>query len=116
MRHVILAAALLFSAPALAEPAAVQPSLPQAAEPALDADIGFRGCGSHAAVTRWLKRNFAETPLARGLQGDGQLFELYMARQGGTWTVVVTDPGGHSCITTEGTSMDVLAQPAGPVA
>ena len=37
---------------------------------------GFEGCGSHAAVSRWLSHNFTETPLARGLQGDGRLYEL----------------------------------------
>lgn len=94
----------------------MQSPLPQATDPAADADVGFRGCGSHAAVGRWLKHNFAETPFVRGLQGDGRLFELYMAKQGSTWTVVVTDPAGESCILTEGTSMDVLPQGAGPVA
>lgn len=115
MRHAIIAAVMLFAVPALAEEAAVQSPLPQAADPT-DTDVGFRGCGSHAAVGRWLKRSFAETPLARGLQGDGRMFELYMAKQGSTWTVVVTDPTGQSCITTEGTSMDVVPQAAGPVA
>ena len=92
MRHAIIAATLLFAVPALAEEAAMQSPLPQATDPAADADVGFRGCGSHAAVGRWLKHNFAETPFVRGLQGDGRLFELYMAKQGSTWTVVVTDP------------------------
>ena len=71
-------------------------------------DVGFEGCGSHAAVSRWLSHNFTETPLARGLQGDGRLYELYMAKAGATWTVVVTDPAGESCIVTEGSSMEVL--------
>lgn len=116
MRHAIFATALLFTVPALAEEAAVQSPLPQAADPAADADVGFRGCGSHAAVGRWLKKSFAETPFVRGLQGDGRMFELYMAKQGSTWTAVVTDPAGQSCIVTEGTSMDVLPQATGPVA
>ena len=107
MRHVVPAAVLVLTAlPALADPA-VAP-LPPTDDSAADADVGFRGCGSHAAVARWLARTFAETPLARGLQGDGRLFELYMAKEGSTWTVVITDPAGESCILTEGTSMDVL--------
>jgi hypothetical protein len=114
MRHVVLAAlSLTFAIPALAEPVAV---VPPATDPLADTDVGFEGCGSHAAVSRWLAHNFTETPLARGLQGDGRLYELYMAKVGETWTVVVTDPGGESCIITEGTSMEVLQQVAGPLA
>lgn len=110
MRHVVLAAlSFALAVPALAEPVAV--------DPLADNDIGFRGCGSHAAISSWLSRNFAEAPLARGLQGDGRLFELYMAKQGATWTVVVTDAAGESCIVTEGDSMEVLPHEAtGPVA
>jgi hypothetical protein len=124
MRHVVLAAALslALTGPATADPLARQPlsagpsaeGLP--GEEPDDADIGFEGCGSHGSVTRWLSRRFSETPFARGLQGDGRLFELYMAKEGATWTVVVTDPAGESCIVTEGTALEVLPHGAGPVA
>jgi len=106
MRHVISATVLLLAVPALAEQASVQS--PPATNPVVEADVGFRGCGSHAAVASWLSRNFAEAPFVRGLQGDGRLFELYMAKEGTTWTVVVTDPAGESCILTEGTLMEIL--------
>ena len=110
MRHAILIAlsSCAIAGVAIAEPLAVGTPASEAptADPA--ADIGIEGCGSHASVAGWLARNFTETPLVRGLQGDGQLFELYMAKQGATWTVVVTDPAGQSCIVTEGNSMEVL--------
>lgn len=119
MRQMLFATVVTFAfaLPAAADPMAagtvvVPPSAPPAGE-----DVGFRGCGTHAAVTRWLAGNFAEKPLARGVQGDGQLLEIYIAKEGSTWTVVVTDPSGASCIVTEGTSFELLPQEVGgPVA
>ena len=118
MRHAL---AVLSLFPALAGPAAADPAIGGAlAVPpraAADEEVGFHGCGSHAAVTRWLSGSFAEAPAVRGVQGDGHLFEVYMAKRGATWTVVVTSPAGESCIVNEGTSLEVLT-PAGdgPVA
>jgi hypothetical protein len=79
-------------------------------------DIGVEGCGAPADVATWLARHYDEVPLARGVQGDGRLFELYAGKAGATWTVVVTDPSGESCIVNEGTSLEVLPQDAKPVA
>lgn len=119
MRHVVVAAFALTSAlafPAMADPVAGNAAAPPPAADG-DEDVGFRGCGSHAAVARWLAGNFAELPMARGVQGDGRLFEIYMAKEGATWTVVVTSPAGESCIVTEGTSMELLpGAEGGPVA
>lgn len=119
MRHVaaalVLTSALAF--PAMADPVAGNVVAPPPAASDGDEDVGFRGCGSHAAVARWLAGNFAELPMARGVQGDGRLFEIYMAKEGATWTVVVTSPAGESCIVTEGTSMELLpGAGSGPVA
>ncbi|HMR30742.1 MAG TPA: hypothetical protein PKA13_19035 [Geminicoccaceae bacterium] len=116
MRHVAITACVLLSA--LVSPAVADPvSNPPVAGAGAEEDVGFRGCGSHGAVARWLAGQFAETPMARGVQGDGRLFEIYMARQGSTWTVVVTDPAGESCIVTEGTSFELLPlEVNGPVA
>ncbi len=87
-----------------------------AAEP-VDPGTLTDGCGTRAAVARWLAERFAEHPFARGLQGDGLLFELYANDTGATWTVVVTDTEGMSCVVGEGTSLEVLPSGAkGPVA
>lgn len=84
---------------------------------AAGAEVGFRGCGSRADVTDWLDRTFGEKPLARGLQGDGRVYELFAAAGGVTWTVVVTAPDGESCILSEGTGLELSpADKPGPVA
>jgi hypothetical protein len=72
--------------------------------------IGLEGCGARADVVSWLAQNFGEMPLVRGVQGDGRLFELYAGKTGATWTVVVTEPGGESCIVSEGTSLELLPE------
>lgn len=81
---------------------------------ALAAEVGFRGCGTRNEVADWLDRTFGEKPFASGIQGDGRLFELFAASHGETWTVVITDPDGESCIMTEGTQFELA--PVGPVA
>lgn len=80
-------------------------------------DAGFRGCGSRTEVVDWLDRTFGEKPLARGVQGDGRLYELFAAAGGVTWTVVVTAPDGETCILSEGTELELAPfGKAGPVA
>jgi hypothetical protein len=84
---------------------------------AVAAEVGFRGCGTRNEVADWLDRTFGEKPFASGIQGDGRLFELFAASRGQTWTVVVTDPDGESCIMTEGTQLELAPPgPVGPVA
>jgi hypothetical protein len=95
MRRLALALAFAsLAAPAGAEPAA-----------------GFRGCGTHAEISVWLAQQFGEAPLARGRQGDGHLLEIYAGKAGQSWTVVVTDPAGESCIVSEGTGLELLPAP-----
>ena len=105
MRRHVLLAFLLAAWPGLA-----------GAETASPAGTAFRGCGTHAEVMDWLGRQFGETPLARGLQGDGRVFEMFAAKAGASWTMVITDPAGESCIVSEGTDLELLAPHAPPVA
>jgi hypothetical protein len=93
MHRVIVSLALLVGQPALADPAA---------------SVGFRGCGTHDEVTGWLERQFGEAPLVSGRQGDGHLLEIFAAKSGDSWTVVVTDPDGESCITSEGIELELV--------
>ena len=44
----------------------------------------------------------------RGQQGDGHLLEIYAAKTGDSWTVVVTDPSGESCIMSEGIELELV--------
>jgi len=75
---------------------------------AVETDSGFSGCGSRSEVVDWLDRMFGEKPFARGVQGDGRLYELFAAAGGVTWSVVVTAPDGESCILSEGSELELV--------
>jgi hypothetical protein len=66
------------------------------------------GCGAHAEIKSWLAKRFDESPVLRGLQSDGHLLEVFAARNGKTWTMLVTAPDGTSCIVQDGIALDTL--------
>lgn len=62
---------------------------------------GQLACGPHDTIARQLLAQFAEIPVGLGLTHDGVLLELY-ASPDGTWTALVSNPAGVSCIVTFG--------------
>lgn len=58
-------------------------------------------CGPHDAITQQLLAQFAEVPVGLGLTNDGLLLELY-ASPDGTWTALISNPAGVSCIVSFG--------------
>ena len=75
--HLLLAVAL----PALAPPAMAQ-------------------CATRDAFVASLAREHGEHAAGRGVNQTGNLVELFVSAS--TWTLVVTMPGGVSCIATHG--------------
>lgn len=53
-------------------------------------------CPDHESLVERLRDQWGERRVAAGLQTDGRLLELYASRSG-SWTAVVTSPGGTSC-------------------
>ena len=70
--------------------------------------VVVQGCAPRPDLVRWLNRNFAEMPVARGLEASGNLIELFSAARGATWTVVLTTPAGFSCIVSDGRALELL--------
>lgn len=58
-------------------------------------------CGDRASIAATLGRRYNETVTARGLTARGAMIEIFTARSG-TWTLVVTTPGGPSCLIAAG--------------
>lgn len=85
MRRVIALSALLATA-ALAAPAFAQ---------------GDLMCAPRDEVVKQLGAQFSETPVSRGLTGDGMLLEVFASPQG-TWTAVLSEPTGVSCLVSGG--------------
>ncbi len=83
--HPRLTAALALAAAAFSYPAVAQPV-----------------CAERTVMLEHLAKNYAETPAALGLTSDGLVVELVMSMNGRTWTLIVTDTAGRSCLFTGG--------------
>ena len=58
-------------------------------------------CGDRAAIVERLHKEFSEQPFSVGLANSGTLVEVF-ASKAGTWTILVTQPGGTSCLVAAG--------------
>jgi len=56
-----------------------------------------------------LKEKYDERPLAFGLNRDGRLLELFATPDGKTWTLLITNPRGLSCVVTSGENWQRMA-------
>lgn len=54
-------------------------------------------CAERENVIQGLKRDYAETPIARGLANSGVIIEVFSS-SAGTFTIVMTHPGRPSCL------------------
>ena len=64
-----------------------------------------------------LSKGYSERPVAFGVQGDGSLMQIFASKEGNTWSVVLTNPSGVSCIVADGVRWESLPrQPDGPQA
>jgi hypothetical protein len=74
-------------------------------------------CQTHAEIKELLTQQFAEQPAAVGIQADGNLIQVFAAKDGTTWTMVTTRPDGVSCIVGLGQHWEALpAASADPLA
>ena len=69
-------------------------------------------CGPYEALARRLEARYGERPAARGLAGQGALVEVFAARDGSTWTLLVIAPDGRACAAAAGENWRRLAPPA----
>ncbi len=59
-------------------------------------------CMPHDDFRVELQRNFSEAPVAIAIANNGALIELYAKRDKSSWTLVMTRPGGLSCVLVAG--------------
>jgi hypothetical protein len=71
-------------------------------------------CADRSQVIEFLAQKYTEKPAAVGLINQRAVMEVYAA-DNGTWTLVVTDVAGRSCVILAGTSWETTA-PIGPKA
>ncbi len=59
-------------------------------------------CMPHDDFRVALQRNFSEAPVAIAIANNGALIELYAKRDRSSWTLMMTRPGGLSCVLVAG--------------
>ena len=67
-------------------------------------------CGSHNTVSDKLKKSYSEAPVSMGLTMGGGIIEVFASEEG-TWTMVITQPNGVSCLIAVGQDWEILPKP-----
>jgi len=66
------------------------------------AAAGMIYCGARPDVVALLASDFREQPSSVAVTGDGQLLEVLTSEENETWSIVLTDKRGQSCIVATG--------------
>ncbi|HET7410999.1 MAG TPA: hypothetical protein VFJ13_12445 [Paracoccaceae bacterium] len=61
-------------------------------------------CGSREEMTDRLKQSFGEAQTGLGLISAAQVLEVWSSDETGTWTILMTDTDGQSCLVAAGES------------
>lgn len=67
-----------------------------------------QACGERAKFMDKLEDTFAEHPIAMGLTEKGAVIEVFASKHG-SWTFLITMPGGLTCVVASGQSWETLA-------
>lgn len=69
-------------------------------------------CGDRSKMVGYLDRDYQESRSGLGLASNGAVVELYTAKTG-TWTMLITKPGGNTCVIGSGESWETQLTPQG---
>lgn len=72
----------------------------------------YQYCVEHGVLVAHLSENFQEKQFAFGLIGQTAIMEVFVG-ESGTWTIIVTDVAGTSCIIAAGNNWESVTAPAG---
>jgi len=64
-------------------------------------------CGQRAGVVESLQQKFSEQPVSMGLANNGAMIEVF-ASHTGTFTIMMTQPNGLSCLIAAGENWENL--------
>ena len=65
-------------------------------------------CGERDAIIAQLERKYGETRRSVGLQDGRGVVEVYASDRTGSWTILVTDTAGKSCLLAAGEAFESL--------
>lgn len=63
---------------------------------------GQHVCAARSDIVKSLQQEYEETPNAMGMSDSGAVIEVLSARDGKTWTILMTTPDGTSCVIATG--------------
>lgn len=66
------------------------------------ADAQQQNCAQRTEIVGRLDRKYHETHLGLGLRHDGSVVEVFRSVETGTWTIIISNPDGTSCIADAG--------------
>ena len=69
-------------------------------------------CAARADLLKQLSTRFKEEPVALGLTNNGSLVELLTSEKGSTWTIMISQPNGASCLVAAGEGWEELKRVA----
>ncbi len=70
-------------------------------------------CGPRAEILAKLRAGWEETTMATGLMEAGAIAEVLTNPETGTWTIIITDLNGQSCVGASGTDWATYPQAVG---
>jgi hypothetical protein len=65
-------------------------------------------CNTRDSVLSLLANKYKEAPIAAGVTNTGKLVEVLSTGDGNTWTIIVTKPGGLSCLVAAGEGWKIM--------
>lgn len=72
-------------------------------------------CADREVAVKHLAQKYQESQIAYGLTNRGHMMELFISKDGETWTLVVSQPNGLSCMIVAGQGWHpVEPKPVGP--
>lgn len=72
------------------------------------ATTSYGQCAPHLPVAQGLAERYQEGVVARGLQNDGMMVELYLNADSGTFSVILVSPEGLACLVSSGEAMSLI--------
>ena len=64
-------------------------------------------CGKRADIINQLERKYGETRRSLGVQQGRGVVEIFASAKTGSWTILVTDPRGMSCLMAAGEAFEL---------
>ena len=67
-------------------------------------------CATRTDIVKSLQQEYQEAPSAMGMSDNGAVIEVLSARDGKTWTILMTTPDGTSCVVATGEMWEPLPE------